>query len=309
MAQPTPYTPSTNFAGQEDAGAGGRSTVATALLDAEFAAVKTTLDDVLTQLAKIQDDDDSLVNGYVDPNALSTATVDYVAAQLGSGNNWIFLGAWANDTKYTLNDIVEDGGASYICLVAHTSVSAATDTSINTDLTAGNWGLLVASPSGSLPNQSGQAGKFLTTNGTTLSWAALSLSAYAALSGATFTGAISAPAVTSSSSLVVGGSLSASLGSSSITTTYTADFNSNYMQKVQVGTSNVTVSSSNRSAGRMLEILFIGDASNAKTLTWPAGWSWLGFTPPDIGIGAKAVLSLRCYGGADTDVVASWAET
>ena len=42
----------------------------------------------------------------------------------------------------------------------------------------------------SLPSQTGNAGKYLTTNGTVASWGTIDLSSYAALSGATFTGVV-----------------------------------------------------------------------------------------------------------------------
>lgn len=41
-----------------------------------------------------------------------------------------------------------------------------------------------------LPNQSSQSGKYLTTNGSSVSWGTIDLSSYAALSGATFTGTV-----------------------------------------------------------------------------------------------------------------------
>jgi hypothetical protein len=44
MAQPTPYTPTTDFSQQEANNASGRSTVNTAALDAELANIEQTLD-------------------------------------------------------------------------------------------------------------------------------------------------------------------------------------------------------------------------------------------------------------------------
>lgn len=52
--------------------------------------------------------------------------------------DWDYLGAWVTSTAYLVNNIVyvSSEGASYICLVAHTSGTFATD------LGAGKWGLL-----------------------------------------------------------------------------------------------------------------------------------------------------------------------
>lgn len=51
-----------------------------------------------------------------------------------------------------------------------------------------------------LPDQSGNSGKYLTTNGTSASWTTVDLSAYAPLSGATFTGVVTGVSATSAGS-------------------------------------------------------------------------------------------------------------
>jgi hypothetical protein len=52
-----------------------------------------------------------------------------------------------------------------------------------------------------LPSQTGQSGKYLTTNGTVASWGVVDLSAYAPLSGATFTGVVTGVSPTAAGSI------------------------------------------------------------------------------------------------------------
>jgi len=70
----------------------------------------------------------------------ANALASEVAAELAAVQvvNWDYLGAWTTTTVYAVNNIVYEStnGASYICLVAHTAGTFATD------LGAGKWGLL-----------------------------------------------------------------------------------------------------------------------------------------------------------------------
>lgn len=75
MSQPTPYTPATDFSQDEVNNVGGRSTVRTAQLDAEFAHIETTLDETLVNLALIQRDDGQLRDEIVEIYNLSDEAV------------------------------------------------------------------------------------------------------------------------------------------------------------------------------------------------------------------------------------------
>lgn len=133
MVQPTAYTPATDFSDYEASNPGiphsGTS------LDAEFAALNTTLDETLANLALIQRDDGALANQIVTPDSLSTTTRALFLA------DWNPRGAWVTATAYALKDVVSQGGSTYICIVAHTSGAFATD------VTAGKWMILNGSPS------------------------------------------------------------------------------------------------------------------------------------------------------------------
>lgn len=134
MSQPAPYIPAVDFSADEANNLGGRSTVRTAMLDAELAAIETTLDQMLANLALIQRDDTELRDLIVKAHTLSA---DVRAMFAASGVNP--RGAWQTVTAYAVKDIVSQGGVTYICAVAHTSGTFATD------LAAGKWLSLMAS--------------------------------------------------------------------------------------------------------------------------------------------------------------------
>lgn len=121
MAQPTPYVPATNFSdhssSQPDVPHDGTD------LDAEFAAIRLTLDEVLANLALLQRDDGGLANGVV------------TAASLASDLSVGFSPAtsWVTATAYGVADLVWQSGVLYYCAVAHTSGTFAAD------LSGGKW--------------------------------------------------------------------------------------------------------------------------------------------------------------------------
>jgi hypothetical protein len=70
-------------------------------------------------------------------------------------------------------------------------------------------------------------------------------------------------------------------------------------------TGNLTFTTSNRASGRQVTIRLICDATQ-RTLTFPAGWVFLGVKPSAIAASKTAVLSLTFFGTADTDCVAAY---
>lgn len=132
MAQPDPYTPVTNFAEDELANAGGRSSIRTDRLDAELAAINDTTDGILACLAAIQRDDTKLLDGLIEYYNLSTACK---AALLAT--KWNARGLWATPVAYAVSDMVDVSGYAYVCAIAHTSGVFATD------YAAGKWQIFV----------------------------------------------------------------------------------------------------------------------------------------------------------------------
>jgi hypothetical protein len=72
-------------------------------------------------------------------------------------------------------------------------------------------------------------------------------------------------------------------------------------------TGNITFTTSNRAAGRSRTVRIVGDSSS-RTLTWPAGWTWIGAAAPSsIAASKDAILTITAFGTADADVVAAYA--
>lgn len=131
MAQPTAYNKATNFVNY--AAANPNATYPPALLDAELNAIETTLDETLTNLALIQRDDGQLKNDIVTLDSLSSSVVTFMN---GSTSAWSLEGDWVTATAYSVYDVVVESDNTYVCAVAHTSGTFATD------LAAGNWILI-----------------------------------------------------------------------------------------------------------------------------------------------------------------------
>lgn len=134
MAQASTYTPSTLFADDETNNAGGRSTVRTDRIDAELANISTSVNELQANQELIQRDDGALRDGVVSPESLSATT----AAMFG-GSNFTARGTWASGAFYAANDLIEQAGVNYVCLVSHTAGVFATDRA------AGKWQLFPGS--------------------------------------------------------------------------------------------------------------------------------------------------------------------
>lgn len=74
----------------------------------------------------------------------------------------VWKGTWAGSTAYEKNDMIAQGVNSYICTAAHTS-----DASTFSNDSA-NWDVMATGAD--IPEQSGNAGKVLQTDGSVLSW-------------------------------------------------------------------------------------------------------------------------------------------
>lgn len=133
MAQPTRFTITIDFSDEEANGVSGRSTVRTAMLDALMAAIQVTTDQICTNLALIQRDDGHLLDQVVEISSLSAAVL-----ALLSSTAWTVRGGWVTLTSYAQGDVVLQGGIVYVCIVAHTAGTFATD------LAAGKWGQVTA---------------------------------------------------------------------------------------------------------------------------------------------------------------------
>jgi len=142
LAQPPSYTPAADFSEDEVDAAGGRSTVSTAALDAEFAGVATSIRAIRANLSLNQRDDGEIRDERV---KLFTLASDVKALlTIGGSAATRTYSAWQTATLYTVGvSIVVESGNTYICAVSHASGTFATD------LAAVKW-VLVALGSGAL---------------------------------------------------------------------------------------------------------------------------------------------------------------
>lgn len=128
MAQPPAYVQETDFSDEEATNVSGRSTVRTAAIDTEFAAIESTLAMVLANLSALQRDDGALRDTIVEPHTLSASVIAMMNTSVTP------RGAWATATSYLALDLVTDSGNVYVCITSHTSGG-----SFATDLGAGKW--------------------------------------------------------------------------------------------------------------------------------------------------------------------------
>jgi hypothetical protein len=129
MSQPAPYVPAHAFLTDSAA----LPLFPGQALDNEFQALKTTTDQVRTNLALIQRDDGKLAN--------QTVTYDTLDPLITAGG--IFpLSVWVTGTAYLKNQVVVQGTTLYKCAISNTSGVFATD------VANGLWTLLVALPLG-----------------------------------------------------------------------------------------------------------------------------------------------------------------
>jgi hypothetical protein len=83
------------------------------------------------------------------------------------------------------------------------------------------------------------------------------------------------------------------------------DFDDAWCRTVAL-TGNIAFTTSNRGAGKEMLIRVTADGS-LRTLTFPAGWTFVGAEPADIAASKVGLLSIRCFGSADSDILAAWA--
>jgi len=131
MSQPTPYNRLYDFSDYQEVNP--TKPLRGSELDAELDAVALTVGQLRANAALIQRDDGKLANQLVTPESLSAGTLAII-----SQGEYNPRGAWAAATAYAVGDVVTFNAATYLCLIAHTSV-----TQFANDLAANKW-LLIA---------------------------------------------------------------------------------------------------------------------------------------------------------------------
>lgn len=123
MAQPPKYERQNDF--QTDLG-----TAHGTALDDDFDTARVSINALIDNIGLIQRDDGELANASVTPDTLDSAVKALIAA------DWTVKGEWTTATAYVIGDLVEENNESYVCAIAHTSGTFATDD------TAGKWSRL-----------------------------------------------------------------------------------------------------------------------------------------------------------------------
>jgi hypothetical protein len=194
-------------------------------------------------------------------------------------------GAWQTSTAYALNDAVSNGGSSYICIVAHTSGTFATD------LAAAKWELLAqkgTDGSGgtvtSIIAGTGLTGGTITTSGTIAVDIGVTVQGYDATTMKT-------GAVQTMTKALRGTPVSLTSSSASIATDASAG---NFF--THTFTENTTLANpSNLVAGQEGVIVFTQHASSPKTLAYGSYWKFSGGTVPSVTATNSAVDVLVYY--------------
>nr|UVF62627.1 hypothetical protein [Yangshan Harbor Nitrososphaeria virus] len=88
------------------------------------------------------------------------------------------------------------------------------------------------------------------------------------------------------------------------TTTTALDFSGDQLQTISIS-ANTTFTTSNRATGKTKTIKITTDGST-RTLTFPA-WKFVGTKPTDQAASKVGILTVTCFGTADTDIVAAYA--
>lgn len=123
MSQPTPYAQGSDFseyqAGNTAAPFNGAN------LDNELVKIQTNLTGLNNNIAIIQRDDGAMRNQIVNPETLSPSALALIAS--GAFTISATDAAWVTATIYPVGRVVYNGTTAYLCTVAHTSGTFATD--------------------------------------------------------------------------------------------------------------------------------------------------------------------------------------
>ena len=87
-------------------------------------------------------------------------------------------------------------------------------------------------------------------------------------------------------------------------TTTALDFSGDQLQTISIS-ANTTFTTSNRATGKSKTIKITTDGST-RTLTFPA-WKFVGAKPSDQAASKIGILTISCFGSADSDIVAAYA--
>ena len=107
------------------------------------------------------------------------------------------------------------------------------------------------------------------------------------------------------SKLTLTGNLHTSVHDYGTSGDFDPDFDEDALQKVTLSGGTINASA-NRAAGKSI-VIKIAAGGSARTFTWNGSWVFIGEQPTSIAANKTAILSMTCFGTAETDVVCSYA--
>lgn len=127
MSAPTPYTLSYDFSSFQ--ASNPTTPIPADRLEIELNNITLTTDQIISNLGLLQRSDGALEEGIVTYSSLDVSVTGILSS------NFVPKGDWLTSTSYIVGDLVSEGTEAYVCAVAHSSGTFATDEA------AGKWNL------------------------------------------------------------------------------------------------------------------------------------------------------------------------
>jgi hypothetical protein len=103
------------------------------------------------------------------------------------------------------------------------------------------------------------------------------------------------------------GNLHTSVHDYGTTADINVDLNEDALQKALLnGNVAIDTAAANKGAGKSIVIKILCDGT-ARNFTWNSSWIFIGEKPTSIAASKTAILSMTCFGTAETDIVCSYA--
>lgn len=218
-----------------------------------------------------------------------------VATVADDGTSEVGTNEWNDDHTVDNNTITDDMVASHTTTKITVPTTQLSGTITNAQLAGSIANTKLATDPLARANHTGSQAQSTITNLTT------DLSSKAPIASPTFTGTVTTAAVD-----VAGNNIDniQNLIHDISTTTTALDFSGDQLQTISIS-ANTTFTTSNRATGKTKTIKITTDGST-RTLTFPA-WKFVGTKPTDQAASKVGILTVTCFGTADTDIVAAYA--
>jgi hypothetical protein len=308
-----------DFTDDELANKAGRDSQDSAQLDAEYDALLVVVNDHAADLNLLLRDDDNMVDNILLGHEFSASALTYLKGALGNQNAaLVWEGSWLQNTDYEIGSLAADTGVSddvYYCLVAHNSGAAHADLSAYIAANPTHWEVFVPGTTIAFPSSPSASDVLCRNIGNTAEvWKKIGSAntdgSFAPNASPTFTGTVTVPVgvYTGLQTFQKQAQFTVHDYGSVSGTSQALDFAEENMQKITLtGLSAIDFTTSNRAAGRTIE-LFITASASDRVFTGSEGWNWMGYKPPTILANKDAVLTLKCLGTGVGDVWASYIE-